>query len=65
MRVRGRGVPTKTKTGDLLVTVEVAVPAELGDEAREALEKFAATQAVDVRPQISAALARGSDHAQA
>ncbi|GAC1441897.1 MAG: molecular chaperone DnaJ [Mycobacteriales bacterium] len=38
-RVRGRGVPGK---GDLLVTVEVAVPQRLSDEAREALEKYAA-----------------------
>ena len=38
-RVRGRGVPGK---GDLLVTVEVAVPQRLDDEAREALEKYAA-----------------------
>ena len=28
LRVRGRGVPAKSGTGDLLVTVEVAVPAE-------------------------------------
>ena len=38
-RVKGRGVPGK---GDLLVTVEVAVPQRLSDEAREALEKYAA-----------------------
>jgi molecular chaperone DnaJ len=38
-RVRGRGVAGK---GDLLATVEVAVPQRLSDEAREALEKYAA-----------------------
>jgi molecular chaperone DnaJ len=54
MRVRGRGVPNK---GDLLVTVEVAVPTELEDAARQALEAFAQTQAADPRPKITAALA--------
>jgi molecular chaperone DnaJ len=40
-RVRGRGVTRKDGTrGDLLVTVEVAVPAELSDEAKAALEAF-------------------------
>jgi molecular chaperone DnaJ len=56
LRVRGRGVKTRTKAGDLLVTVEVAVPAKLDGDAREALEKFAATQTADPRPQITAAL---------
>jgi molecular chaperone DnaJ len=55
--VRGRGVPRKGSTGDLLVTVEVAVPQTLEDGAREALETFAATQSADPRPQITAALA--------
>jgi molecular chaperone DnaJ len=58
-------VATKNRTGDLLVTVEVAVPQALTDEARDALEKFAATQTDDPRPQITAALARGAQHAQA
>jgi molecular chaperone DnaJ len=39
--VRGRGVQRKGKTGDLLVTVEVAVPARLGDAATEALQSYA------------------------
>lgn len=39
LRVKGRGVPGK---GDLLVTVEVDVPADLTGEAKEALEKYAA-----------------------
>lgn len=42
LRVKGRGVPGK---GDLLVTVEVAVPQRLDHEEREALEKYAATSA--------------------
>jgi len=56
MRVRGRGVTTKKHTGDLLVTLEVAVPQKLSGDAREALEKFAAVQPDDPRPQITAAL---------
>jgi molecular chaperone DnaJ len=39
-RVSGRGVPTSKGTGDLLVTIEVAVPRTLTDEQRELLEKF-------------------------
>lgn len=40
-RVKGRGIAKKTTTGDLLVTVKVAVPSELDDTAREALERYA------------------------
>lgn len=43
-RVKGRGVATAKKTGDLLVTVQVAVPQQLNAEARRALEAFAAAQ---------------------
>jgi molecular chaperone DnaJ len=44
-RARGKGAPHKTKgTGDLLVTVEVAVPEELSDEARAAIEAYRAAQ---------------------
>jgi molecular chaperone DnaJ len=40
-RVRGKGVRRKDGTyGDLLVTVNVQVPPELGDKARDALEQF-------------------------
>jgi molecular chaperone DnaJ len=42
-RVRGRGVQRKGKTGDLLVTVEVAVPSRLDDRATEALQAYAET----------------------
>jgi molecular chaperone DnaJ len=43
-RVKGRGVPAGKKgaTGDLLVTVEVAVPGTLTDEQRAAVEALAA-----------------------
>lgn len=57
LRVRGRGVERRGSQGDLLVTVEVAVPAKLDGAAREALEKYAAAQTDDPRPQITAALA--------
>ncbi len=42
-RVKGRGVPGhgRSAAGDLLVTVEVAVPKELTDEQRAAVEEFA------------------------
>jgi molecular chaperone DnaJ len=50
-RVRGKGVPRKDGTrGDLLVTVEVAVPAKLSNAARKAVESFReATAAEDPR----------------
>jgi molecular chaperone DnaJ len=42
LRARGRGIVRRDgSTGDLLVTVEVMVPAELSKEARAALESFA------------------------
>src|SRR5882724_7287214 len=57
LRVRGRGIDKRGGgNGDLLVTVEVAVPQKLNAEAREALEKYAAAQADDPRPQITAAI---------
>src|SRR3712207_872685 len=59
LRVRGRGVPGRRSAGDLLVTVEVAVPARLTAEQRELLEKFAAAMDEDPRPQITAAVRAG------
>jgi molecular chaperone DnaJ len=41
-RVKGRGVKTKRSTGDLLVTVEVAVPKKLSSAERKAVEALAA-----------------------
>jgi molecular chaperone DnaJ len=58
-RVRGRGVQRRGHTGDLLVSVEVAVPANLDRASREALERFAAAQTDDPRPQITAVLGEG------
>lgn len=60
MRVRGRGVAKRGGgAGDLLVTVEVAVPQTMTGDAREALEKYAAAQDDDPRPHITAALRTG------
>ncbi|MEW1696473.1 molecular chaperone DnaJ [Streptomyces sp. NPDC093249] len=54
MRARGKGAVRKDGTrGDLLVTVEVAVPKELDDKAREALETYReATAAEDPRAEL-------------
>ncbi len=56
LRVKGRGVQGKNRNGDLLVTVEVAVPQSVPPAAREALERYAAALPDDPRPQITAAL---------
>jgi molecular chaperone DnaJ len=45
-RVRGKGVATPKHTGDLIVTVDVAIPTELNDAQRAALEAFAAATTV-------------------
>lgn len=42
LRVKGKGVAAKQGTGDLLATVQVAVPSHLNAAQREALEAFAA-----------------------
>jgi molecular chaperone DnaJ len=42
LRVKGKGVETRKKTGDLLVTVEVAVPQNMSDDERKAVEALAA-----------------------
>ncbi|MDT4940380.1 MAG: molecular chaperone DnaJ [Pseudonocardiales bacterium] len=59
LRVRGRGVAKRGGAGDLLVTVEVAVPTHVDGPARDALEAFAAVQRDDPRPDITAALGEG------
>ncbi|MFD8571393.1 molecular chaperone DnaJ [Streptomyces sp. NPDC059639] len=54
MRARGKGAVRKDGTrGDLLVTVEVAVPKDLSDDARSALESYReATEDADVRAEL-------------
>ncbi len=55
LRVRGKGVTRRDGTrGDLLVTVEVAVPHKLTDEAKSALEAYAAAQPDDPRAHLGA-----------
>ncbi len=41
-RVKGKGVADAKATGDLLVTVEVAVPSKLSAAERKAVEAFRA-----------------------
>jgi molecular chaperone DnaJ len=40
LRVKGKGVQVAGKEGDLLATVEIAVPAHVSDKAKELLEQF-------------------------
>lgn len=40
LRVKGKGVQHGSKQGDLLATVEIAVPAHISEKAKELLEKF-------------------------
>jgi len=55
-RIKGKGVPEAKKTGDLMVTVEVAVPKQLSEQARTALQAYADAQAEDPRPMITEAV---------
>ncbi|MFB7635952.1 molecular chaperone DnaJ [Streptomyces sp. NPDC056149] len=54
MRARGKGATRKDGTrGDLLVTIEVVVPKDLGDQARQALESYReATAGPDPRAEL-------------
>ncbi|MGW5051072.1 molecular chaperone DnaJ [Actinokineospora sp. NPDC004072] len=56
LRVRGKGVARRDgRVGDLLVTLQVAVPATLDADARAALEAYAAATADhDPRPDLTA-----------
>jgi molecular chaperone DnaJ len=40
LRVKGKGVQRPGKEGDLLATVEIAVPSHVSDKAKELIEKF-------------------------
>jgi molecular chaperone DnaJ len=40
LRVKGRGVQTTKGEGDLLATVEIAVPSHISEKAKKALESF-------------------------
>lgn len=59
LRVRGRGVPRRGgSAGDLLVLVEVTVPAALSEEARKALNEYALAAPPAPREHIEAVLRR-------
>ena len=58
LRVRGKGVAKRDGSkGDLLVTVDVAVPQKLSDEAKAALESYAEAQPDDPRQHLNAMVA--------
>jgi molecular chaperone DnaJ len=50
--VRGRGVPAAKTTGDLLFTVEVAVPTNLSAEQKNAIEALAAATSESPRAHL-------------
>lgn len=55
LRVKGRGVKTSKGTGDLLVTIDVAIPKNLNKDAEAAVKAFAeATNGADVRQGLAA-----------
>ncbi len=58
LRVRGRGVETAQGKGDLLVTVQVAVPQRLSDAARDAVRAFDEATPGDVRADLRARAAQ-------
>jgi molecular chaperone DnaJ len=60
LRVRGRGVPAKGRRGDLLVTLDVAVPVRLTPAQRKVIETLSEEMDEDPRPQITAAVREGA-----
>ncbi|GGO94690.1 DnaJ C-terminal domain-containing protein [Actinomyces gaoshouyii] len=59
LRIPGAGIATAKHTGDLLVTVEVAVPKKLSKSAKKALQDFdAAMEGTDPRATLRAEAAR-------
>ena len=54
-RVKGKGVHSTAKMGDLLVTVVIDVPSELSDEQRSAVEALAAATEKSPRQHLSGA----------
>ncbi len=51
-RVKGRGVPQGSRRGDLLVSIEVAVPKELSDDERAAVEALASASSESPRAHL-------------
>ena len=61
LRARGKGVTRRDgQAGDLLVTLDVVVPATVSDEARAALETFAEHSPAASREHLDARLRRFS-----
>jgi len=62
LRVRGKGIAKRDGVqGDLLVTLQVAIPAKVDGEAKAALETYAKAMADhDPRPEVTAMLAERS-----
>lgn len=54
LRLKGRGVKTSKKTGDLLVELQIAMPAELSDDAQAAVDAYrSATADFDPRADLA------------
>ena len=51
-RVKGRGVETARRTGDLIVTVDVVVPTDPSADEKEIVEKLATASTKDVRAHL-------------
>jgi molecular chaperone DnaJ len=61
LRVKGRGVKTAKGDGDLLITVQVAVPQKLSRKAKQALENFQAELGdANPRADLAAQVAKAS-----
>ena len=60
-RVKGRGVADEKGAGDLLVTVEVAVPTKLSPAQREAIEALATASTESPRAHLGGAAGRERD----
>ncbi|GFJ90459.1 chaperone protein DnaJ [Phytohabitans rumicis] len=59
LRARGKGVARRDgRVGDLLVTVEITIPKDLNDKARDALETFAAETSPPPREHLDARVRR-------
>lgn len=63
-RVKGRGVKSGPAAGDLLVTVEVAIPTELSEEQRKAIGELAKATLDSPRASLLADPGDGAKHAE-
>ena len=52
-RVKGKGIQTTRKTGDLIVTVTIQVPDDLTDDQRSAIEALSAATTINPRDSLS------------